>query len=202
MNALKLLLIVLISALAGIVGFAYSGVFSAAADDPHWRFTARLMETTRDRSVAVHARDVGAPPALDDASLIAMGAEHYSEMCTGCHLAPGKAETEIRAGLYPKPPELAKPGTRRTPEQAFWIIKHGLKMTGMPAWGATHDDRSVWAMVAFVQKLPELSPAEYEALVAEGQNSEHSHADGETGEHAVSHTHAHGDEHEHEHNDG
>jgi mono/diheme cytochrome c family protein len=189
MKSLKLLLIVLISALAGIVGFAYSGVFSAAADDPHWPFTARLMETTRDRSVAVHARDVPAAPALDDASLIAMGAEHYSEMCTDCHLAPGKPETEIRAGLYPKPPELAKPGPQRTPEQAFWIIKHGLKMTGMPAWGATHDDRSIWAMVAFVQKLPELSPTEYEALVAEGQGEEHSHAE--------PHVHAEGDEHDH-----
>jgi mono/diheme cytochrome c family protein len=189
MGALKLLLIILFSALAGIVGFAYSGVFSAAADDPHWPFTARLMETTRDRSVAVHARDVGAPPALDDASLITMGAEHYSEMCTGCHLAPGKSETEVRAGLYPKPPELAKSGMKRTPEQAFWIIKHGLKMTGMPAWGATHDDRSIWAMVAFLQKLPKLSPAEYEALVAEGGGEEHSHA------------HAHDDEHEDEHKD-
>ena len=189
MNALKLLLIVLISALAGIIGFAYSGVFSVAADDPHWPFTARLMETTRDRSVAVHAREVGAPPALDDASLIAMGAEHYSEMCTDCHLAPGMGETEIRAGLYPKPPELAKAGARRTPAQVFWIIKHGLKMTGMPAWGATHDDRSVWAMVAFLQKLPELSPAQYEALVAEGGEGEHSHA--------KPHAHADGDEHDH-----
>ena len=197
MTALKLLLLVLIAALVGAIGFAYSGAFNVAADNPHWPLTASLMETTRDRSIALRARDVGAPPALGDASLIAMGAEHYSEMCTDCHLAPGMGETEIRAGLYPKPPELAKAGARRTPEQAFWIIKHGLKMSGMPAWGATHDDRSVWAMVGFLQKLPELSPAEYEALVAEGGGSEHAHAEDEPEEHQEPHIHADGEEHDH-----
>jgi mono/diheme cytochrome c family protein len=197
MTALKLLLLALMAALAGAIGFAYSGAFNVAADNPHWPLTASLMETTRDRSIALRARDVEAPPALGDASLIAMGAEHYSEMCTECHLAPGMAETEIRAGLNPKPPELAKLATRRTPAQAFWIIKHGLKMTGMPAWGATHDDRSVWALVAFLQKLPELSRPQYEALVAEGGRGEHSHAEEGTGEHPEPHVHAEGDEHEH-----
>jgi mono/diheme cytochrome c family protein len=83
-----------------------------------------------------------------------MGAEHYDEMCVECHLAPGKEENELRAGLNPKPPKLAAPGDHRTPEHDFWIIKHGIKMTAMPAWGVTHDDRSIWAMTTFVQKLP------------------------------------------------
>ena len=198
MNALKLLLLVLVTALAGAVGFAYSGAFNVAADDPHWSITARLIETSRDRSIALRARDVAAPTQLADRSLITIGAEHYSEMCTGCHLAPGMDETEIRAGLYPKPPELTKLGTRRTPQQTFWIIKHGLKMTGMPAWGATHDDRSVWAMVAFLQKLPKLTPAEYEALVEKNQSAEHSHAHDGGHPHEEPHPVAKGHEHHHQ----
>lgn len=198
MNTLKLLLVVLIAAVAGAIGFAYSGAFNVAADNPHWPITARLMEAARDRSVALRAGDVVEPAALGDGSLIAMGAEHYSEMCTDCHLAPGFSETEIRAGLYPKPPDLAKLRTRRTPQQTFWIIKHGLKMTGMPAWGATHDDRSVWAMVAFLQKLPELSAAEYKALVEKGQGAEHSHANDGEHPHQESHAPAEGDEHHHQ----
>ena len=103
MNALKLLLLVLVAALVGAIGFAYSGAFNVAADDPQWSITARLMEAMRDRSIALRARDVAAPTTLADTSLIAMGAEHYSKMCTGCHLAPGMDETEFRVGLYPKP---------------------------------------------------------------------------------------------------
>jgi mono/diheme cytochrome c family protein len=175
MNALKALLVVLAVAVAGIFGFAYAGVFNVAADEPHWPTTARFIEWTRDRSIALRARSVVPPPTLDDPSLVAMGAEHYAEMCTGCHLAPGMPESEIRAGLNPKPPNLAKLETDLTPGQVFWIIKHGVKMTGMPAWGATHDDRKIWGMVAFLQKLPHLSPAEYEALTGERGDAGHAH---------------------------
>src|SRR3546814_5441303 len=53
-----------------------------------------------------------------------------------------------------------------TPAQQFWIIKHGIKMTAMPAWGKTHPDPLIWDMVAFVRKLPGMSPTEYKQLVA------------------------------------
>ena len=72
-------------------------------------------------------------------------------MCVGCHLAPGIENSEIRVGLYPKPPVLSE-ARGLNPGNAFWIIKHGIKMSAMPAWGATHDDDSIWAMVAFVQE--------------------------------------------------
>ncbi|MGH7430139.1 MAG: c-type cytochrome [Candidatus Methylomirabilaceae bacterium] len=133
----------------------------------------------RERSVAARSSDI-AVPSLDDPKLIAVGAEHYAEMCTGCHLAPGLRDTEIRAGLYPKPPNLAEHGEHRTPEETFWIIKHGFKMTGMPAWGLTHDDESIWGMVAFVRRLPDLSPDAYRELVEPDESHEaagHSHGD-------------------------
>ncbi len=84
-------------------------------------------------------------------------------MCTGCHLAPGVGDNEMRQGLYPQPPNLSQPRDR-SPAQLFWIIKHGLKMTGMPAWGVTHDDEAIWGLVAFLQQLPTMDAAAYAAL--------------------------------------
>lgn len=175
-------LIVIAAALVLGLGFVYTGIFNVAADEPHWSLTHRLIEATREQSIAIRARDVE-PIALDDPALLAMGAGHYAEMCTGCHLAPGMKDTEIRAGLYPQPPNLVEHGAHRSAAESFWIIKHGLKMTGMPAWGVTHDDRSIWGMVAFLQKLPELSPPQYEELVAQGRSSGHAH-DGEESGHS------------------
>jgi mono/diheme cytochrome c family protein len=71
--------------------------------------------------------------------------------------------TEISRGLYPRAPELRRK-TYLTAAEQFWIVKHGVKMTGMPAWGVTHDDQLLWDVVAFVRKLPELTPEQYETL--------------------------------------
>ena len=68
-------------------------------------------------------------------------------------------------GLYPQAPELAK-GHAMSPAEQFWIIKHGVKLSAMPAWGKTHSDPLIWDMVAFVRKLPSLSPQDYQRLVA------------------------------------
>lgn len=193
MKVLKLTFIGAVVLVMAVLAFAYSGVYDVAADAPHWRGTYWLMETTRERSIAVRTQSVGAVPDLDDSSMLALGADHYAEMCTGCHLAPGMEDTEMRAGLYPKPPNLVERDDQRTPGEAFWIIKHGLKMSGMPAWGVTHDDRSIWAMVAFVQKLPELTPAQYEEMIGQGRVSGHSHGD----EEPAGHTHGSDDEHTH-----
>lgn len=179
MKAVKFVAIALISLIVVGVGFIFSGAYNVAADDPHWGATRWLLETARERSVAARS-SVATIPSLDDEKLIAMGAGHYAEMCTGCHLAPDLQDSELRAGLYPQPPNLVEHGRDHSPEETFWIIKHGFKMTGMPAWGRTHDDRSIWAMVAFLRKLPSLSPQAYRALVGQSAN-EHDHD--EHGEH-------------------
>jgi mono/diheme cytochrome c family protein len=72
--------------------------------------------------------------------------------------------TEISRGLYPRAPELRR-GSRLTPAEEFWVVKHGLKMSGMPAWGVMHDDELLWSVVAFLQKLPELTPDQYQTLI-------------------------------------
>jgi len=154
--------------------FIYSGIFNVGADAPHSAFTYALMEIVRSRSIATRAKDVQ-PPPLDDATLIATGARHYAAMCRGCHLAPDEKDSEIRAGLYPQPPDLTK-NIRMSSAEAFWVIKHGIKMSGMPAWGMTHDDSSIWGLVAFLQKLPDLTPAQYQALARTEKESHHQHS--------------------------
>ena len=156
------------SALLVLVGVAaiwiYAGLYNIAADVPHTQPVYWLLETIRDRSVAARARDVVVPNDLDDQSRISRGAGQYAEMCSGCHLAPAMKRTEISRGLYPRAPEL-RHKTDLTPAEQFWIVKHGVKMMGMPAWGVTHDDELLWDVVAFVRKLPELTPEQYESLV-------------------------------------
>lgn len=150
--------------------YIWSGVYNVAADVPHWSATTSLLTVVRNRSITAHARGIEVPN-LDDPKLISMGAGHYAEMCTGCHLAPGMPESELREGLYPKPPVLYKVGIK-DPAKAFLVIKHGIKMTAMPAWGQSHSDQAIWAMVAFLKQLPTLSPAQYKAMTANAHDAD------------------------------
>jgi mono/diheme cytochrome c family protein len=143
----------------------YSGIYDIGADAPHTGIVSSLIGAFRDRSVTAHAKGIVPPRDLNSAQRISAGAGLYNEMCTGCHLGPGLEKSELSQGLYPHAPELAN-GTDLTPAQQFWVIKHGVKLTAMPAWGKTHDDELIWDMVAFLQRLPKLSAAQYNTVVA------------------------------------
>jgi len=132
-----------------LAAFIWFGMYNIAANDPHSRPIFALLENLRDRSIAVHARGVTPPADLETPDHVAAGAGLYAEMCQGCHLGPGVEKTEISQGLYPQAPELAK-ATDLTPAQQFWIIKHGVKLSAMPAWGKTRADPLIWDMVAFL----------------------------------------------------
>ena len=175
MKLVKILLGLAAAALLGGILFVYLGVFDVAADVPHSMPFYQLMTTVRERSIAVRARRIEVPP-LEDAALIIAGAANYNDMCTGCHLKPGVEGSLLRDGMYPQPPNLTKV-KRPNPAETFRIIKHGVKMSGMPAWGPTHDDKQLWSMVAFLQQLPRLTPAQYEILTArsEGEMAGHAH---------------------------
>ena len=107
----KVVWIVAMLVVAGAValGWAYSGQYNVAADAPHWDVTTRVLATVRERSIGARAADLTVPN-LADPALIALGAEHYAGMCTGCHLAPGVGDNEMRQGLYPQPPNLSAAG--------------------------------------------------------------------------------------------
>ena len=173
------IVLVVVVSLAGATLFIVSGVYNIGADEPHWPLTHRTIEALRDRSIDARAKALAVPP-LDDPALVLKGAGEYVAMCTGCHLAPGMDDSEMRQGLYPQPPDLSK--MRVAPETAFWVIKHGIKMTAMPAWGQTHDDATIWSMVAFLKKLPDLSPEAYRDLAAEA-SADDGHDDHHHGHH-------------------
>ncbi|MGH8332837.1 MAG: c-type cytochrome [Pseudomonas sp.] len=167
------------SVVAAIVGggVVYFGVFNVGADDPHSQPVHSLLSIARDRSIEVRSRDIEVPDLTDEA-LIRAGAGNYNAMCIGCHLAPGVAQTELSKSLYPAPPNLSSLGVDENPAAAFWIIKHGIKSTGMPAWGKSMADPYIWGMVAFLQQLPGMDAQEYRALAA--SSGGHQHGGGET----------------------
>ncbi len=168
-----------------------------AADAPHWRWVYNTLDTVREQSIAARSRDIKAPVDLNDPKRIAAGAGLYQEMCTGCHLGPGVERSELSQGLYPPAPELAR-GIKHTPEQAFWIIKHGVKLSAMPAWGKTHSDELIWDMVAFIRTLPKMSPEQYKAAVADAPESHEEMMKDMEGEHETAsepHSHVKADPH-------
>jgi mono/diheme cytochrome c family protein len=162
----------MILALAGAL-FIYSGAYPMGADRPHLPVTEKLIGTLRDRATQGAAASI-VVPSLDDPSMIAQGAARYDALCTGCHEAPGTAETSLRVGLYPQPPNLVDVGIDN-PGEAFWIIKHGIKMTAMPAWGKSYDDAQLWAIVAFLKRLPNATPTQYARWVTQGKESQAKH---------------------------
>lgn len=170
--------IVLIVAVLGVV--IAGGLYNVAADEEHTSLVYSVIETARERSIAVRASDVDVPD-LADPQRIRRGAGNYDSMCAGCHLAPGVKETEISRGLYPAPPNLAN-AKNVDPARAFWIIKHGIKTTGMPAWGKSMEDQYIWDMVAFLREMPGMTADKYASEVRESEG--HSHGGSESsGEH-------------------
>ena len=156
-------IVVIIVAIAGVYAYAWSGLYDIGADSHHTKPVAALISSLREHSVDRRAKDL-TPPNLDDAALVQAGAGHYAGMCTGCHLAPGKAENGMRKGMYPHPPTLTR--FKPNPRVAFWVIKHGIKMSAMPTWGDSLDDGEIWSMVAFLQKMPDMTTTQYQDMVA------------------------------------
>jgi mono/diheme cytochrome c family protein len=175
---IAMVLLVQAAALAAVVHF---GLYNVAASVPHTAAGRWLLDTLQQRSVAARARDVQVP-SLDEPHLVRAGAEHYREMCVVCHGAPGVERGEIGNSLTPTPPDLAKAARMWTDAELFWIVKHGIKLAGMPAFGETHGDDELWKIAAFVRRLPEMSSGEYRELAgAPGRAAGHGHDAGTGG---------------------
>lgn len=181
MKTVKYLVLVAIAVFAASTIYVYSGVYPMGADVPHNKLTYWLLETAREQSVGRASKDIKVP-LLDDPALLLVGGPDYNDMCVACHLKPGRKLSDMSVGLYPTPPNLSKQDDAHGHDHAsdgegdrarrqFWIIKHGIKASGMPAWGPTHDDQRIWAMVAFLQKLPELTPEQYQIITARGESN-------------------------------
>lgn len=151
------------AAAAGLLVVA-SGIVPVAASSGHWRITEAFLQFAMRRSVATHSLGVEAPD-LDAPGLALQGAGHFETGCRSCHGAPGLPRSPIARAMMPSPPDLSERAARRAPERLFYVVKHGVKFTGMPAWPAPGRDDEIWAVVAFLRELPRLDGAGYRALV-------------------------------------
>lgn len=192
MRLLQCLIAMVVLVLAGLMGLVYSGMYDVAASSPHTALGGWLLHTTMRQSVEPRAADIDVP-GLDGRAR--EGFVGYRDMCVGCHGAPGVERSPAGKGLRPRPPDLGERARTWSDAELFWIIKHGVRMTGMPAWGVTHSDREIWDVVAFVRQLPGMSAEAYRSLEQELEAVPHRHgarpADSErqSGDHGHDHEH-------------
>lgn len=189
--ALTALAVVALAAGVGLL-VIYTGAYNVAATKPHAGITRWALNTLQQTSVSRRAGEIeGAPPA--DSAALASGFHHFRAMCVQCHGAPGHARGELGQGMRPRPPRLKEQVQKWTDAELFWIVKHGIRLAGMPAFGPTHSDEDLWAIVAFTRSLADMSEEQYARLVgvptdgmggAGEQGRAHSHAAG-----TASHSH-------------
>lgn len=156
---------IVIAVSAGILlaALLLSGAIPIKASSGHWRVTAFVLDLTKRRSVDTHSFFITAPP-LDDATLVVKGAGHYESGCASCHGSPAAPRPRLVMGMTPHPPFLPERVGRWLPRELFYLVKHGIKFTGMPAWASHSRDDEIWAMVAFLRRLPSLDADGYRAL--------------------------------------
>lgn len=142
-----------------------SGVASITASSGHWAITTRILDFAKTRAVATQSIGIEAP-SLDDETLLLRGASHYENACALCHGRPGENPPPVMAAMTPPPPRLTDTVARYKREELFFIVKHGIKFTGMPAWPVEQRDDEVWAVVSFLQRMPALDITEYFRLAS------------------------------------
>ncbi|QBQ55355.1 cytochrome C [Nitrosococcus wardiae] len=158
--------IIVFLAVLAVGGFliAASGIIPIKASSGHWALTRWFLSFSMSRSVATHSMGIKVPK-LADPSLVLQGAGHYETGCRFCHGRPGLRHPPVPRQMTPHPPYLPPVLPKRESGELFYIVKHGVKFTGMPAWPALQRDDEVWAMVAFLRVLPKLNAAQYEELI-------------------------------------
>lgn len=143
----------------------YTGVYDISATSKHFRPVFKLLDIGMRESVERRAASARVPP-LDDERLVARGPVQFRRHCVHCHGAPGVAPQPCALGMTPAPANLVQTAREWKPAHVFWVIKFGIRMSGMPAWKMHLGDDDMWAIVAFMQRLPALSAREYQALHA------------------------------------
>jgi len=154
-------LAVVAAAAAG--AFVWSGVYNISSAVQHTQPVYELLQWVGERSIKHHAAGIAEPPRLDEPALLARGALCYRDKCLVCHGGPGVVQGEVARGMQPLPGPLVDAAPRFRPRELYWVIREGIKMSGMPAWEYRLADADLWATVAFLGRMPALSPAEFRA---------------------------------------
>lgn len=165
MRTLIMLLEVAVGAVVAGAVFLFLGLYDVAANRQHLAPTYWLLETGLRESVKHHSRGIAVPP-LEDPALVQRGLGLYRAHCVQCHGAPGVAPAAFALGMRPAPASLVHTARVWGPAELFWTVKHGIKMSGMPAWEFRMPEEDMWAVVAFVRRMPGYTPEAYQALRA------------------------------------
>ena len=156
--------LLLIGAVALIV--VLTGAYNIAADDRHYPITEWALDTSMTNSVETRASNLNAPEFTQ--AMVEAGAGDYKAMCAHCHGGVGEGRAQWSSGMLPHPPALANAAKSGSDEEVFWLVKHGVKASGMPAFGGTHEDRALWNITAFVKNMPQMSEERYATLGSAG----------------------------------
>ncbi|MEX2128868.1 MAG: c-type cytochrome [Xanthobacteraceae bacterium] len=157
-------LVIAIAALgAGGLLFAWSGLLSVAASSGHWAITDWFLHWVMQNSVRTYSMTIETPD-LSNPGLVHRGAGHYETGCAPCHGSPAEPQDLSVAQATPPPPTLNHVNQKWEPKHLFWIVRHGIKFTGMPAWVALQREDEIWAMVAFLREQPSMSAERYREL--------------------------------------
>lgn len=169
---LRLLLLggslMVLALLAVAAVYVFSGFYNVSAIRQHFDITSLLLDAVRRQSVRTHTIGMQAPP-LDDPDMVRLGAAHFAGGCAFCHGAPGREPHPLTAAMLPEPPRLPVPTIDWSAEQLFWIVREGQKYTGMPHWLAPEREDEVWAVVAFLERLPLMEPETFAELATGGR---------------------------------
>jgi cytochrome c553 len=150
---------------AGAIGLfvLVSGIMPVKASSGHWEITNWVLSFASRRSVATNSLGISVP-RLDDPNLIRLGAAHYESGCQWCHGSPDERRPRVPLAMTPAPPYLPDSVDRWKDRELFYIVKHGIKFTGMPAWPSQVRDEDVWPVVAFLRAFPEIDADQYRQL--------------------------------------
>ncbi|SFV15976.1 c-type cytochrome [Pseudoduganella namucuonensis] len=154
-----------LTALAALVGggMAFGGWYNVSSTDQHFQITHTVLEQTMHAWVRRRASAAPPPPASTPA-LIRQGASLYVAHCQACHGAPGVAQEPFGKSMQPVPGPLVDAARRWQPKELYWITRHGIKMSGMPAWEYHLSEQQLWAVVTFLAELPRLDTRSYAAM--------------------------------------
>jgi mono/diheme cytochrome c family protein len=161
-----------LGAAAGFIVFR-AGWYDIGATRPHFQAVYSLLEGGMRHSVQHHAKEV-ATPHLDAPGQVLRGAVLYGAHCAQCHGGPGTAPGAHGMSMQPVPGPLVDASGRWKPRELYWITRHGIKMSGMPAWEARLDEADTWAVVAFLVRLPALDARAYRSMTAPQDVPRHS----------------------------
>jgi len=134
------------------------GLMPVSADGTHSRLEARIMPAVLRASIVRHASGETNPVQLNEDNL-KTGVDTYKEMCARCHSTPEGEQSVYGQSFYPPAPQLPKGMAQYTDSQLFWLIKHGIRNTGMPAWGSMLSDEEIWQIVSLLKNSPDLPPS-------------------------------------------